>query len=68
MSSQFETDTIKLKALHHSKIHHSSRFVLGISSYVVISYYQCEDEDAKKIGNEPQVLIIDHLHQHKTIL
>jgi hypothetical protein len=26
----------------------------------VISNYQCEDEDAKKVGNKPQVLIIDH--------
>lgn len=26
----------------------------------MISNYQCEDEDAKKVGNKPQVLIIDH--------
>lgn len=31
----------------------------------MVRYHQCKDEDAKKVGQETQVSIIDHLYQNK---
>lgn len=39
----------------------SIAFILGISHHKMVSNYQHKDEDAKKIGEEAQILIVNHL-------
>lgn len=46
----------------------SVAFIFWVSDHVMVSNHQYKYKNAKKIGKKPQVLIINHLQNHKDTL